>query len=271
MNDNYICVWNQDARWQDESQAVRQRVLDDPGYLASQDKYGDTPLLRAICFGDLALVEFLLGQGADPNACNQGGYTALLTAIESEEEESPLILTALIKAGADLQQTGANGLAPLHMAAAQGRVDKAELLIQAGADINQRTPIDAADTPLMVAACIGRPGTVQLLLRYGADPSLRNLRDQTALDIAKSMSAGPNPELFDLLQSIQIDYDAALDELNEYMKLPPQELARMKAEMKKVDPAAEYLEDCQKCAGATHYLEVIRLLNPGSSTEPLVT
>ncbi|MEZ4729159.1 MAG: ankyrin repeat domain-containing protein [Caldilineaceae bacterium] len=190
MTENFKDTWTADALQNNDIAAIRKRVREEPSYLTRPDYWGDTPLLTAIQFAHLDLVDFLLQQGADPNACGTGGYTSLLTAIESEQAASTLIVAALLKAGADLQQTGANGWAPLHMAAAYGHVDKAELLIKAGADVNQRTPIDTADTPLMIAAGAGQAEMVQLLLSHGADPSLRNTVNQTAVAIAKYVAAG---------------------------------------------------------------------------------
>jgi len=122
MINNSKDTWTLNALQNGDIQAIQQRVLDEPAYLVRPDGWGDTPLLTAIHVGHLSLVEFLLQHGADPNVASTGGYTGLLTAIESEQAASTLIVAALIKARADLQQTSVNGWAPLHMAAAYGHV-----------------------------------------------------------------------------------------------------------------------------------------------------
>src|SRR5262245_44587637 len=101
-------------------------------------------------------VEFMLRHGADPNASIDDGFTCLLTAIESDHLASIQIVAKRIDAGADLHCLGIHGWAPLHMAAARGHVEKARLLLDAGAEVDQRKEIDAGETPLMEAAYFGR-------------------------------------------------------------------------------------------------------------------
>jgi ankyrin repeat protein len=179
-------TWTVDAMQRGDVAAVMKRAQEDPAYLASRDFVGATPLLTAIDFGDAHLVELMLRRGADPNVEVDDGYTALLTAIESERSASVQIVSQLIAAGADIHRTGANGWTPLHMAAAYGRLEKARLLIDAGARVNERIPIDEGQTPLMEAASQGRSEMARLLLDRGADPSMRDtFLGRTSLEIAR--------------------------------------------------------------------------------------
>ena len=59
-------TWTSDALVRGDVAAVIERVRSDPNYLASYDYYGSTPLLTAIEFNDVRLVEFMLEHGADP-------------------------------------------------------------------------------------------------------------------------------------------------------------------------------------------------------------
>lgn len=74
------------------------------------------------------------------------------------------------------------GLIPLHNAASYGHLDIAALLIK------YHTNVNATDrwgfTPLHEASQKGRTSLCALLLNHGADPTLRNLENQTALDLA---------------------------------------------------------------------------------------
>jgi uncharacterized protein len=184
-------IWTSDTLERGDVAAVIQRLLDDPAYLTSRDYLGATPLLTAISFSDTRLVEFMLRQGADPNVEVDDGYTALLTAIESEDSASAPIVSQLMADGADIHRTGINGWTPLHMAAARGYLEKAHLLIDAGARVNERKVIDAGETPLMEAAHQGHPAMVRLLLDHGADPSMRDtINGRTSLEMARYAAKG---------------------------------------------------------------------------------
>ena len=74
------------------------------------------------------------------------------------------------------------GLIPLHNAASYGHLDIAALLIKHGTNVN--TKDRWGFTPLHEAAQKGRTQLCALLLNYGADPKLKNLENQTALDLA---------------------------------------------------------------------------------------
>ena len=66
-------------------------------------------------------------------------------------------------------------------------VEKARLLLDAGADVNQREDYDDNDTPLIAAAHGGYVEVVRVLLERGADPTMRNtVTDRTPLEIAAS-------------------------------------------------------------------------------------
>lgn len=64
------------------------------------------------------------------------------------------IVQLLIKRGASIDSIGLYGEAPIHMAAAEDRVDIAQLLIENGADVNAKTSENW--TPLHVAAIFGK-------------------------------------------------------------------------------------------------------------------
>lgn len=58
-----------------------------------------------------------------------------------------------------------------------------ELLIDAGAEVNSLAK--QKTTPLMAASSLGRIEIVQVLLEKGADPTVVNVNEMTALDLAK--------------------------------------------------------------------------------------
>ena len=252
-------TWTSDVLQDGDIKAIKQRVLDDPSYISERDYLGDTPLLTAIAFDNLELVKFLLKRNSNPNVKVDDGYTCILSAIESESDESIKIVTELIKAGADIHAIGINGWTPLHMAAARGQVEKAILLISAGADIDKRKEIDASETPLMEAAYMGHPSTVRLLLAHGADSSMRDtINNQTPLEIAKSAAKGPDPGVVNYLKDEDIKIDS--DELLNEMDLSTDQLKIMKKTIEDLDMTQSYINSSNELVTNGNHAEVIRIL-----------
>jgi hypothetical protein len=146
------------------------------------------------------------------------------------------------------------------MAAIRGRTEKARLLIDAGAQVNQRKEIDAQETPLMESAFVGRPEIVQLLLDNGADPMMRDtINNRTPREIAQNVVDGPDPSVFHALKGFgAVDFGLAFD--YDDMGLPPVQLARLRHLMAHFDVAKTYVSNMQKLAVSGDHAEVIRIL-----------
>jgi ankyrin repeat protein len=118
--------------------------------------------------GDLEAVEALLAQGADVNAPQGDGMTALHWAAHRGDVS---MMETLLRAGG---KTGAltrlGAYTPLHLAAEVGWGEVTSLLLGAGADPSALTSTGVA--PLHVAAGAGDPGVVASLMDAGADPDL---------------------------------------------------------------------------------------------------
>jgi ankyrin repeat protein len=87
-------------------------------------------------------------------------------------------LRQLIKDGAQVNATDAWGNTALLVSAREGEVDSARWLLRVGADIEGR---GGDMTPLAAAALRGHTHMVQLLLRAGADVNAVGLNEQTPL------------------------------------------------------------------------------------------
>src|ERR1700722_505780 len=147
-------------------------------------------LLLAARTGSATGVDAALLAGADPNARDAQGRTALscAAAIDMTDAERAGIFGALIAKGADPRLSDHDGFTPLHEAAAQGRHDAIALLLEKGADINAAagngtTPLQSA---VNVALSRGGTQTIGYLLSLGADAHRRNAAEQTALDVARA-------------------------------------------------------------------------------------
>jgi ankyrin repeat protein len=150
-------------------------LLDQGAEPNATNVFGATALMAAAAAGDTDTVRVLLDRGADVNAKPSmdlngfawgGGRTALMWA--AFEGNEPLI-GLLVERGAKVNDFAVVGGA-LAQASWSGHAGAARLLLDAGAQINQRDLI-ANYTPLHWAASSERssPALVELLLARGAD------------------------------------------------------------------------------------------------------
>ena len=130
---------------------------------------GMTALHWAANRGDGELARLLLRAHASVTAVTRiGAYTPLHVASQAG---AAAVVTALIAARSDVRAVTSEGVSALHLAAAAGDVASIGALITAGADVNGVEPA-WGQTPLMLAAARGRTGAVRLLLARGADPTV---------------------------------------------------------------------------------------------------
>ncbi|MFA5106684.1 MAG: ankyrin repeat domain-containing protein [Candidatus Micrarchaeia archaeon] len=129
-------------------------------------KEQDQKLIDAARAGDLEGVKAALKAGADVNAKNKTGYTALIWASSCWGHTA--IVEALIVAGADVNAKNENGYTALILAAYWGHTATVKLLIKAGADVNAKN--ECGETALMKAKRRGYLVTdiVALLRKAGA-------------------------------------------------------------------------------------------------------
>jgi ankyrin repeat protein len=105
-------------------------------------------LIEASRRGDLPEVKRLLAKGADVNAKDKFGRTALISAAGNNQQET------------------------------------VKLLLAKGADVNAKDM--NGNTAFIAASFYGHPEVVKLLLAKGADVNAKDIRGNTALRFAKS-------------------------------------------------------------------------------------
>lgn len=175
------------------------------------DTGGSTALMHAAGRGSLAAMAILISAGADVNARNRRGATALTWALADEakvrlllengaaldtrtaegrvplhvaaqQPAMPGVLKLLLEKGANPNVADAAGITPVHVAATTGNEPMLLALLTAGGNANAVS--GNGSTPLILAAGSGSSGAVRLLLERGADPSKVTKRNASALALA---------------------------------------------------------------------------------------
>ena len=165
-----------------DAAAVRALLKEGADVNAAQGD-GMTALHWAARQGSIETVRMLLFAGGNVRATTRlGGYTPLLLASQGGHAA---VIEALIKAGADAKSVTASGATALMLASAAGRPEAIKALLDAGADIHAKEP-SRQETALMFAAAGNRLAAMKLLIGAGADVKARtkvvDLKAQTNPD-----------------------------------------------------------------------------------------
>lgn len=176
---------------------VRRIVRADPIELArpmSRNENHQRPLHYAVRKNLMDMVALLLELGADPQATDDAGYTAVIYAAAPETDRRVLEMLArtaaldlttavalgdwgaaarLLAANPRLLDPGGAGAGALPLMAKRGDVAAVTWLLARGANPNARWPHwDAEVTPLHLAVWQAHTEVVRLLLDAGADPRI---------------------------------------------------------------------------------------------------
>jgi uncharacterized protein len=155
-----------DAAMKGNREAVRTLIQQGADVNAAQGD-GMSALHWAADKGDAELTELLVYAGANPAAVTRiGQYTPLHLASRAG---SAAAVRALLKAGAKVDaKTSVSGATALHLAAAAGDPAVVTALLDAKADINAKEA-EWEQTPLIFAASLNRVEAIKVLLARGAD------------------------------------------------------------------------------------------------------
>jgi ankyrin repeat protein len=138
----------------------------------------DIRLPEAARAGDMEAVRALLAAGAEVDASDPDGTTALHWAVYRDDAA---MVARLIEAGADVNRPNRNGAIPLALACPNAAANPAivERLLAAGADPNA-SPTGAP--PIVACAGVGAESAVRMLIARGADVNAADgWKEQTAL------------------------------------------------------------------------------------------
>jgi len=127
---------------------------------------GMTALHWAARNGDAELTQMLLFAGANVKATTRlGGYTPLMMAAE---QGHATVIAALLSGGADAKAANALGTTALMLAAQSGNPQAVTTLVENGAEIEAKEKT-FGQTPLMFAASMNRVEAIKALLKAGAN------------------------------------------------------------------------------------------------------
>lgn len=170
-------------------------LLDFGAEVDKVDSKGRTPLIAAAYMGHHEAVEILLDHNAEVDLADGDGRTALSVAALCVPTAAGVkgygeVASLLLERGADPGHRDHDGMTPLLLAAYEGNDDVVELLLEAGADVDETAGPDgnvsaaAAVTPLLAAAAMGHMKTVSRLLFWGAAVDAIDCEGRTALCLA---------------------------------------------------------------------------------------
>jgi uncharacterized protein len=165
--------------------AAIERLLKSGADVNAQQLDGATALQWAAYRGDAQLTELLLKADAKPSVANHNGVTPLWLAATSGYAD---VIQALLKGGADANEQLPLGRRPLMLAARSGNVDAVRALLERGADVNA-SEAERGTTALMQAADQGHADVLQELIKQGATVatvSKRVMRDGRSAALGNS-------------------------------------------------------------------------------------
>ena len=161
---------------------VRKILEKNPELLDVPNRYGFTPLHRAVIYGQKEMIVFLIGKGADIKGKNKAlrGWTPLQSALFAYNND---ISDLLVVQGALDELESEEGLTYLYLAASSGNASLISKLIDKGIPAAVRNKY--GETPLHKAAGNGHIAAAEVLLEKGADINAKNIKGEAPIHVAE--------------------------------------------------------------------------------------
>jgi ankyrin repeat protein len=157
-----------DAAMAGDRDGMRSLLRDGADVNAAQGD-GMTALHWAALEGDVEMARMLLYAGANVKASTRlGAHTPLILASKAGNAE---MVGVLLEAGAGANEATSSGTSALMLAAAAGSAAATTVLLERGALVNA-TESARGETALMFAAAYGRADVIDVLVKHGADAKM---------------------------------------------------------------------------------------------------
>ena len=153
----------------------------------AKDAHLNTPLMQSCWDPDPDIFNLLRNEGAlttDLNIHRRTGFHAVVLSQRPFDEEHRDVVALLVGLGGDINQRDIFGFSPLFHACKEQYPKMINLLLDFGADIDQKTSAGDGLTALMEACCNSANEPVEILLRRGAKLDPVNPHGLTALNLA---------------------------------------------------------------------------------------
>ena len=147
-----------------ETVAFMKAMKAQPGLLNARGPEGSTPFMYAVLYTNAATVGQLLAMGANVNAHNDEGATALMWGVHDAS-----MARVLLEHGAEVNVVSSDFRTPLMIAARQaGNAAVVKMLLDKGANPNPNRRAETASSPLTEAATAGDAANFEMLWSHGA-------------------------------------------------------------------------------------------------------
>jgi ankyrin repeat protein len=162
-----------------------QALLKHGAKISAVDSLGYTALDATIAHGDSKVAKLLIDGGADLETPTKRGFTAVLTAISTNN--LPMFQYMMEKQTLNLnKQTGPNKLSPLKVAVLNGRKHILYALLQYKDRLDLDQKDDEGNTALHYAVMTNNFDKIMLLKKAGADSRIKNKAGITPLELARA-------------------------------------------------------------------------------------
>ena len=153
---------------------------------------------------DTQIIDDILNAGANIDQVSKVGSALCIAAYLGKTD----MVRHLLRRGARIGLAGSDGYNELHSAAAHGHSEICKILIQHGADVNQKHPI-TEDSALASAIMHGHYQTLQTLLSMGAD-----INDRSWIGLSSLATACQYGRLVHIVSLLQAGADPRLPDKN---------------------------------------------------------